>query len=152
MFYRHWWIWVNVKQVDCQHEYRLKNCVAPQLDSQLVKNDSIKQAVFLQPIAQMIRANARMLWRITELMSELNSRAESRWDPSMYLSAWNDGWLPVGWRNTNSLQLDWKKSSLCMCASNSRELHTYFWSEDELNILHMNVCVTFLEVIWLLRF
>lgn len=42
-------------------------------------------------------------------------RAESRWDPSMYLSAWNDGWLPVGQRNTNRLQLDRQKSSPCVC-------------------------------------
>ena len=72
--------------------------------------------------------------------TEQNSRAESRWDPSMYLSAWNDGWLPVGWRSTNSLQLDREKSSPCVCvcvcvfASNSRKLYTYMRSEDDLNI------------------
>ncbi len=71
-------------------------------------------------------------------MCEQNSRAESRWDPSMYLSAWNDGWLPVGCRNANSLQLDREKSSLCVCvcvfASNSRKLYTYIRSHDDLNI------------------
>lgn len=43
-----------------------------------------------------------------ELMSEQKSRTERRWDSSMYLSAWNDGRLPVSWRSTNGLQLDRK--------------------------------------------
>lgn len=50
----------------------------------------------------------------SELMSLRDGRAASRWDPSMYLSTWNDDWLPVGWRNTNRLQLDRKIFTLCV--------------------------------------
>lgn len=54
----------------------------------------------------------------------------------MYLSAWNDGSLPAGWRNTNHLHLDGEKSSMCVCvfASNSRKPYTYVRSVDDLNI------------------
>lgn len=60
---------------------------------------------------------------------------EKRWDSSMYLSAWNDDWLPVSWWNTNRLQMDRGESSPCACvfASNSRKSYTFARSEDCLN-------------------
>lgn len=46
---------------------------------------------------------------------DLWTEQQSRRDSSMYLSAWNDGWLPVGWEKTNNLQMDRKKSAPCVC-------------------------------------
>lgn len=107
----------------------------------VVKNGSIKQAVSLQLIAQMITANAKMLWRITELMSEQNRTAEQRAGEILPCTCQPEMMADFLWAGEALIVSSWTEKNLhrvceCVCvfASKSRKLYTYMRSEDDLNI------------------